>query len=34
VRLDDGPGGLDVLEDLGAGLVPADALGDAIVNPV
>jgi hypothetical protein len=34
VRLDDGPGGLDVLEDLGAGLVPAGALGDAIVNPV
>ena len=34
VRLDDGPGGLDVLEDLGTDLVPADALGDAIVNPV
>ncbi len=34
VRLDDGAGGLDVLEDLGAGLVPADTLGDAIVNPV
>ena len=34
VRLEDGPGGLDVLEDLGAGLVPEDALGDAIVNPV
>jgi hypothetical protein len=34
VRLDDGPGGLDLLEDLGSDLVPPDTLGDMISNPV
>ena len=34
VRLEEGPGGLDVLEDLGEGLVPEEALSDAIDNPV
>jgi hypothetical protein len=34
VRLDDGPGGIDVLEELGADLVPPEALGTMIDNPV